>query len=271
MTTKLEAQRPPAAAPLTGLLAWRQLRWNLLVAFVGLAVLPIAIFAGISLPRMRNQVRQPVVNQLESVAELKTQEAARWLATGEAALELLYAGRNQRDRFILLATANMPSDVQVNTINSAFVDAVNTHAGFREFFLYDVQGHVLASSNSDQIGQDVTQQPYFETSLTGRHVQPPYYEANTNELIMIITRPVQDNSSRLVGVLAGRLDLETLARIMTERTGLGTSGETYLVSVQGNYLLTPSRFTGYEPIRAYHSLGIDRALAGQEGSATYKN
>jgi anti-anti-sigma factor len=58
---------------------------------------------------------------------------------------------------------------------------------------------------------------------------------------------------------------------MLERSGLGESGETYLVSLESQYLLTPSRFPGYESTKAYHSEGIDRALRGESGSGVYLN
>ena len=54
-----------------------------------------------------------------------------------------------------------------------------------------------------------------------------------------------------------------------ERTGLGQSGETYLVSLQNGNLLTPSRFEGYEMNAVYHSEGIDQALAGIKGRGLY--
>ncbi|MDO9302596.1 MAG: GAF domain-containing protein, partial [Anaerolineales bacterium] len=60
-----------------------------------------------------------------------------------------------------------------------------------------------------------------------------------------------------------------LAEIMIENTGLGESGETYLVSLQNHNLLTPSRFEGYEMDVAYHSEGIDQALEGIKGRGAY--
>ncbi|MCZ7547251.1 MAG: GAF domain-containing protein [Anaerolineae bacterium] len=62
-----------------------------------------------------------------------------------------------------------------------------------------------------------------------------------------------------------------LADVMGATTGLGESGETYLVSAADRYLVTPSRFDGYPANRAYHSAGIDRALAREDGVDTYAN
>jgi hypothetical protein len=86
---------------------------------------------------------------------------------------------------------------------------------------------------------------------------------------MYITRPLRSGKIQASGVLVGELNIDTLAGIMTERTGLGESGETYLVSLQNNNLLTPSRFEGYEMNAAYHSEGIDQGLKGIKGRGGY--
>ena len=49
------------------------------------------------------------------------------------------------------------------------------------------------------------------------------------------------------GVLAGLCRLETLDTIMSERSGLGETGETYLVSVNKTMLTTPRDVPSQEP------------------------
>jgi signal transduction histidine kinase len=101
-------------------------------------------------------------------------------------------------------------------------------------------------------------------------VQAPYIETATGDFTFVISLPVVKDE-RVWGVLAGRVDMDVLQGIMTERTGLGETGETYLVSRESNYLLTPSRFEGFTQNRAYHTEGIDAALAGNDGSGIYQN
>jgi len=105
----------------------------------------------------------------------------------------------------------------------------------------------------------VDDQPYFEVSVYADYTQPPMADPTTGQMAMYMTRPLRIGKSNAVGVLAGQLDTGTLAEIMTERTGLGESGETYLVGLENNHLWTPSRFAGYEMMRAYHS----QALTGR--------
>jgi signal transduction histidine kinase len=133
---------------------------------------------------------------------------------------------------------------------------------------------IVASSNDQQFGKVVSGQPYFTDSLDPNvqdYFHPPTYEIGRGELGLYVTRPLVNAGGDVVGVAAARLAIDILGDIMTERTGLPSTGETYLVSRQNNYLLTPSRFEEYNINRAYHSQAIDAALAGGSGSGEYKN
>ncbi|HLA45390.1 MAG TPA: ATP-binding protein, partial [Aggregatilineales bacterium] len=133
-------------------------------------------------------------------------------------------------------------------------------------------GQIIAASSPLDVGKIVSRQSYFESSLnadTERHFHPPFYEVGSQELALYSTYQIRNQSGQVVNVLAVDLDLSRLGEIMIERTGLPETGETYLVSRQNNYLLTPSRFEGYIPTRAYRSTGIDRALGGDSGNDIY--
>lgn len=264
---------PPATPPRDyhqAIAPWYRLRWNLIAYFVALTILPIAVVIAITLVRTSAQSQRQVFNQLGSVAELKEDQLTRWLESSGTLLRLIPTGN--RERLLGLLADPAPDGKALGTVNSLLIDARAAQGAFEEFFIYDPRGTVVASSNPVQIGKILVNQPYFAASLGGDVVQSPYYEIGSGDLTMFITHPLLDEATgALVGVLGGRLDTSTLGQIMTNRTGLGESGETYLVSLENNYLLTPSRFEaeGYLPNRAYRSLGIDRALRGETGSAAY--
>jgi two-component system sensor kinase len=130
---------------------------------------------------------------------------------------------------------------------------------------------VLGGSNPASINKVVTLQPYFEHSLQGTYVTPPYYEIVTSELTMFVTHPIKNATGEIIGAAGGRLNIDVLRDVTGERAGLGDTGETYLVSTENNYLLTPSRFAGYSMQRAYRSQGIDSVLRGEDGSGMYAN
>ncbi len=248
---------------------WRQLRWNLIFYFVLLATLPVSIVAYVILVRTSAQATNQVYDQLDSVAELKNAQILRWLGEGQSILSPLVAGSNQ-DRVTAFITAQTPTPQEQADLNNILIDAVGT-GYFNKLFVYNAGGRVLASSDPADIGTMVDNQPYFEVSLYANYTQPPVADPTTGQMVMYMTRPLRIGKSDAIGVLAGRLNIDTLAEIMTERTGLGESGETYLVSLDNRYMWTPSRFAGYEMTHAYYSQGIDQALSGKTGRGAYDN
>jgi len=260
-----KAPRPNA----TSVPFWRQLRWNLIFYFVLLATLPVLSVTYVILLRTSAQATNQVYDQLDSVAELKNDQILHWLSEGKLILSALVSGPNQ-DRFTAFITAKTPTPQEQAELSNVLIEAVSARY-FSRLFVYDTRGRVLASSDQADIGKMVDDQPYFEVSVYADYTQPPVADPTTGQMVMYMTRPLRIGKSNAVGVLAGQLDTGTLAEIMTERTGLGESGETYLVGLENNHLWTPSRFAGYEMMRVYHSQGIDRALGGTRGRSAYYN
>jgi GAF domain-containing protein/HAMP domain-containing protein len=259
---------------------WRQIRWNLVAYYIVLAVMPVAIVVAFTAIRTRDQIREQTIQHLESIAELKRGQITRWLDDGKVTLGLFLSEPERAERFKTFATATMQPDQDTASLQSEeqalsrlLLDAVRAQKFFREMFFYNTDGRIVASSIPEEVGKVVIGQPYFANSLVQDFIQTPYYAIGTEELTMLVTRPMFNASGRTVGVIAGRLDLGDLKEIMTERTGLGDTGETYLVSPESNYLVTPSLFEdeGYELTQAYHSQGIDQALEGKSDRGAYRN
>ena len=250
---------------------WRQLRARLLLYFILLAVLPVLATSYFALGRARTQSMDQVTAQLASVADLKHEQIDTWLSANELALDILLSNATVRGQLLDLVTLPAQAETQAE-VNALLDEAIHATQGkeaqVRAFFVYDVGGQIVAASNSVLIGRSVQAQPYFRSSLEGNYIQVPYYELRNNELAMAITRPLRQDG-QIVGVLAAQLEVSALGRIMTREASLGQTGETYLVSIHNNYLLTPSRFEGYPLTRAYHSDGIDQALQGKNGVGTY--
>ncbi|GAB4579028.1 MAG: hypothetical protein Fur0022_17660 [Anaerolineales bacterium] len=254
---------------------WSQLRWTLIISFVGIAVLPVVLVMGIALLRARENTSNQIFAQLTSISELKKSQIRSWLADAQVSLEQIVAAPSVNEQFLLFANTPdaTPEFLQVQSeLSDLLKNVVDTNPIFKEIFFYRADGTIIAASNPVQIGKLVTFQPYYESSLLGDYVQTPYYGIGSNELVMYISHAMFDASgTQIQAVIIGQLDMTVLAEIMTNRTGLGNSGETYLVSSESNYFLTPSRFEseGYIQARSYHSEGIDRALQGQEGFGIY--
>ncbi|HEY0737079.1 MAG TPA: cache domain-containing protein, partial [Herpetosiphonaceae bacterium] len=268
----MNAVSAPRAESQSTLPFWHQLRWRLVFFFVLLATVPLLTAMIFALVKMRTQTERQVINQLESVVELKHDQINRWLDANALVLDSFLSDVHHQAELVAFVAAPNETDQRVvsGELRSLSQLHVTAHSGyFHKFFLYDRAGKIIAASDPADLSKVVVNQPYFTSSLGQPFVQPPYYAVGNDTLSMIITRPLRDQQDQTTAVLAGQVNLQALGQIMLERTGLGVSGETYLVSQENNYLLTPSRAAGYPLNRAYHSVGIDRGLAGGQGVATY--
>jgi len=263
----------------TKLPVWRRLRWNLILYFVVLAVAPIAAAQGITLWLTSQNAEAGVINQLQSVGTLESNQLHRWLQTTQSAMDFVLADPSRHAQFVDFLTSGASDFAKQTEINQFLSNIVSDQTqgaqhdlkSFKNLFIYDTSGHVVAASDSVIVDRIVIRQPYFANSLKAGYLQPPFYGLLTGELTIVLTRPLLDASNKTVGVVAGELDINTLGQIMTERAGLGNTGETYLVSAQTNYLLTPSRFDGFPLNQAYHSQGINEALKGHNGQGIYSS
>jgi signal transduction histidine kinase len=258
---------------------WQQLRWRLTLYFMLLTVGVIAIVTSFTLVQLKNQSTEQTLRQLESVAQLKQNQISRWLETGRIFLGSVLANPdlyNQAVTFVSSDERTVETQNDLNEyLNSSITSATQTELVsetiFEEIFIYNTDGYIVTGSDSSAVNRVVTLQPYFEPSLEADYITSPYYDVRTGELTAFITNPVRNSAGDVVGVIAGRLNIDVLREITAERAGLGETGETYLVSIENNYFLTPSRFEGYSMTRAYHSEGIDQALNGVNSSGTYLN
>jgi signal transduction histidine kinase len=255
---------------------WQQIRWRLMIYFVVLVLVVIVVVTVFTLIQVRNQTNQQVFQQLESVAQLKQNQISRWLQNADSVLDLIAADVERQFQLTDLLASGEVSQEQQLTITQALYEKIQLERDeeeiFRDVLIYTADGVVIAASNEVFLNRVVTLQPYFEPGFQqDEYVQSPYYDISTGELSMMITHALRTSSGEIIGIVAGNLNIDVLREFAAERSGLGETGETYLVSVENNYLLTPSRFEGYVMNRAYHSEGIDKALAGENGAGLYAN
>ncbi len=248
------------------------LRATLNIYSVLLIILPLGIVVIFALTLARQQVTASSINQMQSLGEVKVQEIRRWLGNSETTLSLILTNPEQYRRMqdMLLSRGNAgPRRVNVQQFLS---EQLALQTAFSELFFYNEQGTVRLSTDFAQVGRSIADQPYFTLDFDGTLIQPPYFDPHRNQMTSLIQQPIYHPSGYVLGVMAGRLNLDTLAEIMGNRAGLGETGETYLVSQVERSLITPSRFEPYNVTETYQSRGIDLALTSeQSGAGLYDN
>jgi len=103
----------------------------------------------------------------------------------------------------------------------------------------DTNGTVIASSHAD-VGLDRSTSDFFLKGKNGFCIGD-LRTATTGNTVLSVSAPIPVNGE-FSGVFVINIDAEQgLFAITTERTGLGETGEIYIVNGDG-YMMTPSRF-----------------------------
>lgn len=267
-----DAHAGPRTRPRKG-----SIRTRLLIATaLWMLLLGLAVSAGSVLVAL-NSGRRQVVDQLTAVVTLKAAEIKTWVRGLQAEMHFLVHHQGLAPDLEVVATlpqehpAYAPARAEVLL---ALRRALIAEPSFEELFVLDRQGIVVLSTSATAQGENRRLYPYFEAGLTesGIVVQTLSLSGAAADLNSIVAfEPIVDASGETLGILAGRVRPDTLNALMQERSGLGDTGETYLVG-ENSVLLTESRFPGYRAGQLFvRSEAVDAALRQhQDGAGSYR-
>ncbi|MDZ4671252.1 MAG: ATP-binding protein [Phototrophicales bacterium] len=239
---------------------------------LALAVIPVLVVISVALGLFGQQARDQALSQMKFIAQARSEEVQRWLEASQLRLSSVLALPERQLVQIRNTVDNQrPNAETVNLVRGLLQDQLSAQDSFSEFYIYTTGGRINVSTTTDAERTQVRDLPYFAPSLTQAYVQPAYLNAETSELDAVLTTPIVNLEGQIIGILAGRLNFDTLANLLAPTEGFGTTGETYLVSLERSNIITPSRFVDYDPTITYASQGIREALWGRTSGGFYTN
>jgi len=111
----------------------------------------------------------------------------------------------------------------------------------REILILDTKGVVISSTNEKtSVGLDLAGDPLFLNGKSAPYMSDLSHNEDFNEDLFSLSTPVIWDGE-FVGVLAVKIPTNAFYNILTERTGMGETGESYVINKEG-FLLSPSLF-----------------------------
>lgn len=107
--------------------------------------------------------------------------------------------------------------------------------GFHELSVLDSNGIIISSSDESNLGLDKSGEEYFIEGIKKTHLRETPLSEITKKRYIEISTP--HNS----GVLVAKIDFTIFDVIVLDKTGLGNTGETYLINKE-SYSITPLLF-----------------------------
>lgn len=254
---------------------------RLVTSFLILSVLMVAVVGIAAYDRSKASLREGVFDRLEAASQLKADSIDQWIdeqqrnvvfVAGLLSGSKVYggsAGELNREVKTLVNRAQGPKQQGAHDAISKMLSyVVSKTADAQEFFILDLQGNILVSTTSRHEGMPQVKAPYFERGSSNTYVQPVSRSDLADTAVITIATPLFDRGGVRVAVVGAVLNLERLDRIVLQQTGLGESGETYLVGADGRFA-NPRMSNQYpDPVS---SQGIDAALKQQNGRGLYED
>lgn len=129
--------------------------------------------------------------------------------------------QSQKDKIELIATQSELSSEELSNM-------LRLDNSFYELFVINSGGKIISSSDEQNIGLDVSEDPYFVNARNETYVKPFYYSKHTKVYSFTISTPFHGN------VFVGRVDGDSLSKIVSDKTGLGKTEESLLAFLDAN-------------------------------------
>jgi signal transduction histidine kinase len=253
----------------------RSLTARLTGTFFVLSLLAVILAGGLAYMQARKTLTESVYERLQAVATLKEDGLNRWVDKQRLSIVFITSipeVRRQSGALINTAPASPEWGEAYSILQVYLTSVISELAELDELLILNLDGKVLLSTLPDHEGQFQNYTIYFQKGRSNTYIQPVYKTEGTGKPTLTVATPLYDENQQRVGVLAGHLNLARIDRIILERTGLGTSGETYLINPSFEFVSAarfndPDRPAGTE----VRSPGIEAALREETGSGLYAN
>jgi len=232
----------------------RSIGRRLLLGFILVSLTPLALLAFLYLHQVEATLRQQTLLEMSRLADKKADQIdayinerlvdARVLARSE---QISAALRLMGEALARSGVAGFEHQRQSARFDPGFRDYLEA-SGYYDLLLIDVAGNVVYTvAKEADLGGNLLSGPLRNTELAQGFRQAmatlsleltPFrpYEPSANRVSAFIVKPLMD-AGRPVGALALQLNLARLREVVTDRTGLGRSGETVLAQRSGDQVL----------------------------------
>jgi signal transduction histidine kinase/DNA-binding response OmpR family regulator len=241
--------------------------------FLLLALMTVGIVGGVAYFRARKALQQAAFDRLNVTATLKESEISRWFEDQQRDFLLTTQMPDVRTNLTILLQSEVASEKkQAYKILSRYLAKVRQiKPSLSEIFILDRSNKIILSTNSQREGdyEILANITYIEQVAIGESFAPIFYPSPvTGKVAITLAKPLGD-----WGMILVHLDLERIDRIVRDNTGLGDSGESYLIGslISKNTFLAGKTQSDRTIDRGIESAGIDAAMSGASGYGLYSN
>lgn len=272
-----------------------KLRTKLIGSFLLVGIIPLLAMGIISLWQTTDALKSQVFNQLQIAREIKKSQLQR-MFTDQLEIVKQNAALDNVHRFFLeFENIGLMQGFDSDDYKSALGDYDSIlqfySQGFEDLFLISRKGDVVYSvKRHADFGENLTTGQFKDSGLAHAFSKAvkggivfedfEFYSPMGNALVSFFAAPMTDESGKVIGVMAMLRQNKEINELMGERSGMGKTGETYLVG--SDNLITSDSFLdpkNHSAISAHSNPELGKveteassqALAGKTGCGISAN
>ena len=247
----------------------RSLRARLVASFLALSTVTVLLVGTIVYARATGDLTASVYERLQAVADIKADALDRWVdeQIRNVVLVGVVPGVGDDARVFLDDTSGAAAAAAAEArIRELLATLVAQTADAEEIFIVGLDGTIELSTLAAHESRSVSDEAFFATGSSHTFVQNVYRSSLTGRPTITIATPLfdQNGKGQRVAVVAANLSLQRVDRIVQERTGLGDTGQAFLVGA--DHALIQGMTQSADEL---HTLASDAIAAGESGRSRY--
>lgn len=206
-----------------------KIRYKITILLLLLSVIPIFFTSYIYYLKSREAIIGQVLSQIEAISQTQKH---RLIGINESNIERIKSITNRYELKLNLLQYTRTKDKKYqDKINEILNDARPPLTSYKRVSILDMQGNIVGSTDSEEIGNNDSSEFYF---LNGRNeINLKQFLLADNRLYMHLSGPLMiDNKT--IGVAAILTDANSIVAAINDYTGLGETGETVLSHTNDN-------------------------------------
>ncbi|MBW8039008.1 MAG: HAMP domain-containing protein [Planctomycetes bacterium] len=212
---------------------------NLSFSIVVVILVGIASFTFYTIAK--TNLEKAIYAHLSTTAQSRANHIETHLEGVKARLEILTESNLIEDTVKKIIHNGPDSKESLQNLDLILRDFAKAEKEAYELFILNPDGKIIASTDERHIGADESGEAHFLGGKDEVYIRDAHY-SESEEPEYSISAPIRDDYTKeLLGILVGEIRMTYLNEITTDRTGLGKTGEIYIVNKYG-YMITPSRF-----------------------------
>jgi len=204
------------------------IRGKIIGSFEVSIVLVLTVAIVVSYFVLVNVFKQQTFDKLQSISVLKESFLNEFMQN--AVSEIEYFNDQKAVRLSTLNFLTSGDTTSKKSIDNQVQSLLKYKTEFSGILILDKGGVVVFSTQKMEEGMIKSQDSYFVHGLEKTFVQDYFFNVSDEKPRMVVSTPIKDDNGDVVGVMVGEINVDSIGALMSNRLGLGKTGETFLVN-----------------------------------------